>query len=218
MSCSSPCGARAEARHRRPSVALLAAALALAAGASLANPPSSAVATVHPIASSAAAAPPPAEVLAALPRARLVGRGTLRFFGLSVYEARLWAAPGFDPARYDGQPFALELQYTRKLRGPDIAERSIVEMKRVGSFNATQAKTWQALMTRAFPDVAAGERLTGVHAGGGQVSFFHNGKATAQLDDAAFTRLFFGIWLAPQTSAPAPRQALIGEAAGRDGG
>lgn len=186
------------------------------------SPPAPAVTTIRPLASPASpavpATPPAAEVLAALPQARLIGKGALRFFGLPVYEARLWAAPGFDAARYDGQPFALELQYARKLRGPDIAERSITEMKRVGSFTTAQATAWQALMERAFPDVAAGDRLSGVHTGGGQVRFFHNGRPTAQLDDAAFARLFFGIWLAPQTSAPALRQALIGEAAGRDGG
>lgn len=214
MSCSSRCGTTAEPAAPRLGL-LVAAALALFSGSGLAHPPPptvpSTVSSALPI-DSAAAQQPPAELLAALPQARLVGRGTLRFFGLPVYEARLWAAPGFDAARYDSQPFALELRYSRKLRGPDIAERSIVEMKRVGSFTAAQARAWQALMERAFPDVVAGDRLSGVHMGAGQVSFFHNGRPTAQLDDTAFARLFFGIWLAPQTSAPALRQALVGEA------
>jgi hypothetical protein len=42
------------------------------------------------------------------------------------------------------------------------------------------------------------------------VRFFHNGRQTAQLRDAEYARLFFGIWLAPQTSAPAMRTALLG--------
>ena len=42
------------------------------------------------------------------------------------------------------------------------------------------------------------------------MSFFHNGKLTAQLVDADYARLFFGIWLARQSSAPALREALLG--------
>lgn len=164
----------------------------------------------------AAARPlPPAEVSDAVSRPRLVGHGSLRFFGLQVYEARLWAAPSFDARqRYDSQPFALELLYARKLDGAAIAERSIAEMKRVGPFGAAQAKAWLTAMTQAFPPVVAGDRLVGVNSGGGAVRFFHNGHETAALEDAEFGRLFFGIWLAAQTSAPALREALLGLPAG----
>ena len=164
----------------------------------------------------AAARPqPPAEATAALARPRLVGQGSLRFFGLQVYEARLWAAPAFDARqRYDIQPFALELLYARKLDGAAIAERSIAEMKRVGPFSAVQAKAWLAAMTQAFPPVAAGDRLVGINGGSGTVRFLHNGRETAAIDDADFGRLFFGIWLATQTSAPALRETLLGLPAG----
>ncbi len=156
------------------------------------------------------AAPP--EVLATLPKAKLIGKGTLRFFGLQVYEARLWAAPGFDAARYDSQPFALELVYARKLEGASIAERSVAEMRRISSFADEQARDWLKLMVKAFPNVQANDRLTGLHDGRGGVRFFHNTQVTAETSDREYARLFFGIWLAPQSSAPALRDALIGAA------
>jgi hypothetical protein len=152
----------------------------------------------------------PSEVRAVLPQAQLVGKGGLRFFGLLVYEARLWAAHGFRAADYDSQPFALELDYARKLDGPSIAERSVAEMRRVGEFNDDQTRVWLALMLQAFPNVAANDRLTGLHDGHGGVRFFHNTRLTATTTDRDYARLFFGIWLAPQTSAPVLRQALIG--------
>ncbi|MCO5976996.1 chalcone isomerase family protein [Ideonella sp. NS12-5] len=165
------------------------------------------------LAQTAAPAPtpmPPAELRPLLPTARLLGSGVLRFFGLRVYEARLWVAPGFQPERYAQQPFGLELAYDRKLEGEAIAERSIAEMRRVGPFSAAQADQWLALMKQAFPDVAAQDRLLGLTDGRGEVRFFHNGQPTAQTRDAEYARLFFGIWLAPQTSAPALRDALLG--------
>jgi hypothetical protein len=190
-------------------------ALLLHASARAANPTSlimnasaatSAAATAA--ANTAPAAPP--EVQAALPKAQLIGKGNLRFFGLLVYEARLWAAPGFKPAAYDTQPFALELEYARKLDGAAIAERSVAEMRRVGSFSDEQARAWLALMTQAFPNVVAKDRLIGLHDGKGGVRFFHNAKPTASTTDREYAKLFFGIWLHPETSAPALRQALIG--------
>ena len=155
---------------------------------------------------------PPPEIAAALPTAILQGRGTLRFLGLSVYEARLWAAAGFEPERYPAQPFALELRYARSLAGPAIAERSIAEMRRSGDIDDEQARRWQQAMTRAFPDVVAGDRLTGLSQPDGSTRFFLNGQPTASLVDAAFTRRFFGIWLAPTTSEPSLRRQLVGQA------
>lgn len=153
---------------------------------------------------------PPAELRTALPDARLVGTGVLRFFALRVYEARLWAGPGFQPERYAQSPFGLELIYDRKLEGEAIAERSIAEMRRIGPFDDAQAAQWLTLMKQAFPDVAAQDRLLGLNNGRGEVRFFHNGQPTAQTRDAEYARLFFGIWLSPQTSALALRDALLG--------
>lgn len=156
---------------------------------------------------------PPPEVQAFLPEAQRIGTGQLRFFGLLVYEARLWARPDFKAADYARQAFALELAYARKLDGPAIAERSIAEMLRIGSFTEAQQRQWLALMMQAFPSVVAQDRLVGTHDGQGGVRFFHNGRLTAEVVDRSYARLFFGIWLAEQTSAPALRQALIGPSA-----
>lgn len=152
----------------------------------------------------------PIELRSTLPAGRLVGKGVLRFFGLRVYEARLWASPGFPPEDYARHPFALELIYDRKLEGMAIAERSIAEMRRVGSFTEEQTRQWLELMKQAFPDVLAQDRLLGLYDGQGEVRFFHNSRQTAQLRDAEYARLFFGIWLSPQTSAPAMRSSLLG--------
>lgn len=168
-----------------------------------------------PVAGSDAAAPvalrAPSEAAAVLSDLRLLGRGTLRFFGLPVYEARLWTGTGFAAERYSAHTFALELRYARKLDGVAIVQRSIVEMRRSGSVDDSQARVWEAAMMRAFPDIAPGDRLTGVHVPGETTRFFHNGRPTSSVADPAFARSFFGIWLAATTSEPGLRQQLIGQ-------
>lgn len=185
--------------------AVAAGLVSLAGQAFAADTPGAAVA-----APATAAISPPSEVADAVSAVRLQGRGTLRFFGLMVYEARLWAGTGFTAERYEGHPFALELQYARKLEGAAIAQRSIVEMRRSESANDSQAESWQAAMIRAFPNIAPGDRLTGVHVPGEATRFFHNGRPTSAVADPTFARAFFGIWLAASTSEPQLRRQLIG--------
>jgi hypothetical protein len=154
----------------------------------------------------------PAWLYTDVPGAKVVGQGRLTFFGLKVYDARLWAAPGFDPARFEQQPLALSLGYLRGLKGPLIAERSLKEMRPLPGFDASREAAWLARMTELFPDVSNGDTLVGVNLPGLGARFVLNGQVRGQVDDPLFARLFFGIWLSPQTSEPALRKALLGQA------
>jgi len=153
---------------------------------------------------------PPAEVNGLLPDARLHGRATLRFLGLDIYQASLWVPAGFDAARWSQQPFALELSYLRDLKGRAIAQRSVSEMRRQDTWDETLADPWEARMAALFPDVRRGDRITGMHVPGRGARFVANGRELGEVADQRFARLFFGIWLAPQTSEPTMRTALLG--------
>ncbi len=120
--------------------------------------------------------------------------------------------PDFDAARLTRQRYMLELKYARAFRGSDIAQRSLEEMRRIGSFSEAQGQRWLQAMQRAFPDVGPGDRLTGVHEPGRGATFYANGRLSGEVADPAFAQLFFGIWLSEQTSAPQLRLALLGGA------
>ena len=153
---------------------------------------------------------PPPEVAAELPGASAQGEARLRFFGLRVYDIRLWAGEGALAADWPVLPLALEIEYARALDGAAIAERSLKEMRRQAEIDADTGANWLAEMTRIFPDVNAGDRITGVHRPGTGARFFVNGRLRGEVLDADFARLFFGIWLSPRTSEPALREALLG--------
>ena len=152
-----------------------------------------------------------------LPGSRLQGEATLRYFGLRIYHARLWTLPDFRSGQSVEQPMVLELEYLRELKGQAIAERSLQEMQRAGPIPEAQAQRWLAEMQRIFPDVKAGDRISGQHLPGQGARFWHNGRPAGQVDDPGFARLFFGIWLAPSTSEPGMRVALLGLASGSTG-
>ena len=157
----------------------------------------------------------PDELQNRLPAATLSGETTLTFWGFDVYTARLWVAPGFQANEYERHAFALELTYLRAFTGAEITRRSIEEMRRQPGAEPDLLAGWQAALRSAIPDVRKGDRLLGVHRPGDGATFLANGKVTGSLPDPAFSRLFFGIWLAPQSSELPMRAALLGRPAAR---
>jgi hypothetical protein len=158
------------------------------------------------------AAPPP--VASLVPEARLAGEGDLRWYGLKVYSAQLWVGrPGLRLERLATAPFALELRYATSLKGSAIAERSLQEIERLGFGDAQRRVRWHDAMRRMFPDVARGDRLTGVHEPGRGARFFHNDRPIGAVDDPDFASAFFSIWLDERTVAPSLRESLLRQAA-----
>ena len=153
------------------------------------------------------------ELGGALPKAQKIGTGRLTVWGFQVYDARLWAQPGFRAANFDRMPLALELSYLRAFKAEEVAERSIKEMRRSRPVSDAQASRWMANLLRVIPDVRIGDRVMGVHQPGVGAAFWVNGKNTGEVLDAEFAKLFFGIWLSPNTSEPKLRDALLAGAA-----
>jgi hypothetical protein len=149
--------------------------------------------------------------LAYLPgQPKLLGEGRLRWFGLAVYDARLFAAgDGLDPERIGASSFALELRYARRLQGEEIAQASHREIVRLGYGSENQRAGWLKIMRGLFPDVQPGDRITGVHLPAGKVFFYRNDTRLGVVEDRQFGEAFFAIWLDPRTVAPELRRALL---------
>ncbi|NMF87414.1 chalcone isomerase family protein [Aromatoleum petrolei] len=138
----------------------------------------------------------------------VVGQGTMRWFGLPLYEASLWTR-GAEPWRAE-RPFALEIRYARSIRSERLVAASLDEMERLGFADAARREHWRPLLERAFPSVEAGDTIVGLAQPDGRVVFYHRGAPTAELRDAAFARAFFAIWLDPRTREPGLRARLLG--------
>jgi hypothetical protein len=161
-----------------------------------------------PAVRAAANTPAPPELATELPGANWRGGGAMRFLGMRIYDARLWS-----PVAVTGdgasQPLALELIYARSIQSDLIVSSSLREMQRVGPFSDEQSSRWARAMAPLFPNIQAGDRITGVQRPGQSARFFFNGVLRGEVIDPEFTRLFFGIWLSPRTSDPQLRQQLL---------
>ena len=152
----------------------------------------------------------PAEISEKISDARSIGTTRLRVFGFQIYDATLWAQPSFEAQSYTSSTFALEINYLRKFDNDAVAERSIQEMRKLGGMTDVQATQWLAQMRKIFPDIAKGDRLVGIHNPSVGAVFTFNGKPVGEIKDPEFARLFFGIWLSPQSSEPQMRRELLG--------
>jgi hypothetical protein len=143
-----------------------------------------------------------------IPTARMVGQSRLKMYFFKIYDAILYAPNGqFDQT----QPFALSLGYLRDFDGADIAQRSINEMRDLGYRNTAQLAQWLIQMELSFPNIIAGDVLTGVVDEQQHTRFYFNGKPTHTVADPEFTQAFFAIWLDSKTSQPKMRVQLLGE-------
>ncbi|MDH4180705.1 MAG: chalcone isomerase family protein [Betaproteobacteria bacterium] len=152
-------------------------------------------------------APLPSAVATLLPQAQPRGGGELSWYGLPIYRGSLWSS---DESFSLDKPFVLDLVYRRAFSGAKIAQRSVEEMAQLGATPVDLAR-WGEAMARIFPDVRAGDRISGVHLPGRGARFFHNGQPVGEIAEANFARAFFGIWLDPRTSQPELRRQLLGQ-------
>lgn len=144
-----------------------------------------------------------------IPQAEKVGEGRLSYLVWDVYDAALYAPQG---QWNNGRPYALKLSYLMDLKGDKIADRSAEEMRKQKLANEVELATWHTQMTKIFPNVSAGTTITGVYTQNGNTVFYKNGSEIGRIQDQAFSKAFFGIWLNKQTSSPDLRQKLLGNA------
>ena len=161
-----------------------------------------------------AASPPALAASAALPpvvkessELSIRGEGDLKFFGFKVYDARLWTPQKPHSA---ADVFALQLVYDMAFKGREIAERTIIEMRKVGHTDEQKLKRWGEEMMRIFPDVKKGDTLIGVSIPSKGVKYYSRDKLIGSIDDAEFMKAFFDVWLSEKTSEPKLREKLLG--------
>ena len=144
-----------------------------------------------------------------LPQAKLIGSGDLRWFGLPVYSAKLWAASAtFDPKTN----FALELTYQLSISRERFVDTSINEIKRLqgDKVNAETLLRWKTYMEKAFTDVQSGDQLIGVNLAKTGCRFYSKDKLLAEINDIEFSEAFFAIWFDPRSKDSGLRKQLTG--------
>ncbi len=139
--------------------------------------------------------------------ASIVGEGKLSVAFWDVYNATLHAPGG---EWNSSRPFALSIKYFRDIRGKDIADRSVQEMRMQGFNDEVRLAAWNAQMKSIFPDVKNGSILSAIFIPGKQTTFYNGNQPIGVIKGDEFSRRFFDIWLSEKTSEPELRKQLLG--------
>jgi hypothetical protein len=152
----------------------------------------------------------PAEVARAIPNAQRVGEAHYRMLAIPLFHAELFATNG---AFSWERPFALSLTYQRATRASALIDRAVREMSGRGAGEVRTLGQLRAQLESCLPDLARGDRITGVSTGADSARFYHNGARRCDVRWPGFRRQFFGIWLAGRDGPAAQLSAqLRGEA------
>ncbi|OIQ19995.1 MAG: hypothetical protein BM556_05775 [Bacteriovorax sp. MedPE-SWde] len=134
------------------------------------------------------------------------GEGLYSWYFLDVYTAKLWAD---EKNIYEGN-LSLELEYHRDLKGKDIANRSVAEMRDLGHDDLDYKEVTKVL-TKIFPDVKKGDKILANYRHKVGIEFLLNKKTRlGQISDVETSKKFLDIWFHKKTSGKLLKKKLLG--------
>lgn len=138
---------------------------------------------------------------------QLVGEARLKVLFWPVYDSRLFTPDGdFSSGE---RPIRLEIQYLRDIRAADLVAQTGVEWRDQG-IEHPGMDYWLQSLSQLWPDVTENDTLTLTVDERERSHFYRNGELLGVIEDPDFGAHFLDIWLAPTTTRPELRTALIG--------
>jgi len=148
----------------------------------------------------------PAEIGAYVKADKEYGAGSVTFAFMRIYDATLWTDA--KPFSWD-KPFALRLLYRRNLSSKGLVDKTLELMNNMDHTAPEKLRQYGDQLSKLWPDVKDGDTITAIYQPGGKTIFYFDHTLKGSIDDPAFGRPFFDIWLSDKTSEPAARKGLL---------
>ncbi len=141
-----------------------------------------------------------------------LGKGSFRWWGIKVYDARLLVNEEFDGNYFYNRPLTLEIQYDIDIDSEDLVETTREEWEEL-SISQTDwcrdREQWLTQLSQLWPDLKQGDKLRHEINVQGESVFYFNDQRLGEIKDINFGPCFLSIWLASDTSAPGLRKNLL---------
>ncbi|MDP4788885.1 MAG: chalcone isomerase family protein [Haliea sp.] len=141
------------------------------------------------------------------PALQMVGEARLNVMFWSVYDSRLYTADG--RYRADQRPLRLEIEYLREIEAHVLVKQTGEEWDHLQVAHENR-NGWMRQLIALWPDVRKNDVIALEIDADNRSTFFFNGEKLGVIEDRAFGEHFVAIWLSPNTSRPALREALLG--------
>ena len=103
----------------------------------------------------------------------------------------------------------LEIQYLRDFEAKALVQRTGEEWDHL-QLSHERREQWLQQLATLWPDVGKNDVIALEIDADNRSTFFFNNEKLGVIDDVDFGEHFVAIWLSPDTSRPALREALIG--------
>ncbi len=141
------------------------------------------------------------------PELRAIGKATLHWFGLHVYDIEFYAPE----STYSSKgPAALSIRYNISIKHHRLVETTRKEWQRMKRGTAVQRDAWAQQLEALWPDVKSGDRLTAFQQQTGPALFYLGDRLLGEMADPEFGPAFFAIWMDADCRYPKIRAELLG--------
>jgi hypothetical protein len=137
----------------------------------------------------------------------LIGSTQLKFLGIKVYDIALWSS---DSKFSYEKSFAIRIKYNMNFSKEDLAERSIVEIKRLHKLTKDEENSYLKQLLGIFHSVKKGDEKLAVFDPKKGVSMIYNGEKIGEISNPKLARLFVDIWLDLRGSYPEVTKKILG--------
>ena len=139
---------------------------------------------------------PPPEVRSVVQSPAAAGEGQFRYLGFKVYDLQLFTPSGQNFDR--NTPFALAIEYDRKIRTEVLLKASIDELARVEGRRGDHLEIADKLEV-CYRDIRPGDRIVAAPNGANAMSFWVNGIRTCTLSHPGFRDRYMAIWMSDKS-------------------
>ena len=146
------------------------------------------------VASGGESSTPPHGLTQAGLEVRPVGSGTLKWFGLDIYDATLWTSDGSFSPTFD-RTVAFTLTYRRDFSRDRLIFITRRAWDELALASAAQQDRWGRELETIWVDVRKGSELTTVVIPQQETRFYDNERFLGRIADPAFGPAFLRIWL-----------------------
>jgi hypothetical protein len=139
---------------------------------------------------------------------QLVGEAQFTVLFWDIYKSRLYSQSG----RFDGLNTSIifENTYQRDISKQQLIEKTIVQWQKLKILEKDYSRFISEL-SFLWPNITSGDRLA-LQVDKQSSHFYFNDKYIGSIVDQQFAEIFLAIWLSPNTTQPAFRKKLIGDA------
>ena len=137
----------------------------------------------------------------------LIGEANYTYLFWNIYDAQLYS-----PTKtFNKHSFALLLRYNKEIKKESLVKETIDDMKKQKKLSKVKIDKWTKIFSDIYKATKIGNRFLAIKTAEDKSFFYFNGKKIYESSNKEFLKLFFDIWIRPDSKNPSFTKKLLGQ-------